>query len=201
MNLESLKAGDGWGTYSKWREYVALAKKNPKDQMIKEMRNVYNHAKRGHKLIDIRTAMKAGGIKWVMHNDNRWQVPNLAICPATAKTVICNYLMNGTLRFQDSYRSKRSDIKLDNIVESYTWSDGSTYRSKELTALVPIVPKTIWRKPLQNDHYIIWEVDKWTTKEASLDPALLKRLSKFVFVVLAEWELTPLEKSVIDGHI
>jgi hypothetical protein len=70
----------------------------------------------------------------------------------------------------------------------------------KLEAPVPLVPAKFLPKNLTDDYYTLWEVDVWK-RVAPTDPYLLKRITNNIFVVLAGWDLTPLEKSVMEGRM
>lgn len=75
--------------------------------------------------------------------------------------------------------------------------DGRNIRS--INASVPIIPPAMRPKQPQAYH-ILWEVDEWaagrTTPEHSRDPLLLKHLGSWFFVIVAEWDLTDVERQV-----
>ena len=51
--------------------------------------------------------------------------------------------------------------------------------------------------------HILWEVTEWSSTPQSgpapYDPLLLKHLGGQLYAVLAEWDLTPLERAVMQG--
>jgi hypothetical protein len=63
-------------------------------------------------------------------------------------------------------------------------------------ALVPKIPPLLKPAGDLSDFFILWEA-KWEAV-APVDPILLRRVSESVFVVLAQWDLTPLERSVLE---
>lgn len=68
-----------------------------------------------------------------------------------------------------------------------------------INASVPIIPPKLRPKQPQAYH-ILWEVDEWTAgrtmPEQSRDPLLLKHLASWFFVIVAEWDLTEVERQV-----
>ena len=70
-------------------------------------------------------------------------------------------------------------------------------------ALVPAVPADIRPDVGQlKDWHIPWEVDKWFERsqipEPPRDPLLLRKIRGELFQVLAEWDLTEIERAVMS---
>lgn len=82
--------------------------------------------------------------------------------------------------------------------------DGRWDRRVAGYTLIPMVPADIRPKhgQLRNLH-ILWEVEQWSDKpvrsRAPSDPMLLKHIGGALYAVLAEWDLTPLERAILEG--
>lgn len=79
-------------------------------------------------------------------------------------------------------------------VRQHPWS--GNYR-----AMVPPVPPSL--RPLHSlDGYAtLFEVDEWALDpKAPVDPALLKHIGGDLYALVATWDLSPLERAVLDGH-
>ncbi len=63
-----------------------------------------------------------------------------------------------------------------------------------ITAQVPIIPPSLRPKQALRYYHILWEAD-W--KGAPRDPILLRRVHEHLFAVLAQWDLTELERAVL----
>jgi hypothetical protein len=73
-------------------------------------------------------------------------------------------------------------------------------------ALVPMIPLDVRPKAgVPENAYILWEVEEWSDRRLDVtpdtDPYLLKHITGSLYAVIAEWELTELEKSVMRGRI
>lgn len=72
-----------------------------------------------------------------------------------------------------------------------------------LRAVVPHVPPNIRPVKKLHNYHILFEVDEWVNvkdlPKQSRDPFLLQRIQGDLFVVVAEWELTELEMSLLGG--
>jgi hypothetical protein len=70
-----------------------------------------------------------------------------------------------------------------------------------MMAMVPPVPPGL-RPTFSLDGYTtLFEVDQWSfDPKAPVDPALLKHIGGDLYAVVATWDLTELERTVLDGH-
>lgn len=185
-----------------WREYVATCKDNPKDKFLEDMKKVYHQLKCGQKVIDIYTIFQRSGLNF---NGE----PRLAIARATTKTIHCFYRYNGQVVFVDKL-SKWSNnswneidaIRIKNTFPEIPKEKRQQYESGiRLEAPVPSIPASLRPKgKLNNNYYILWEVEKWT-RIIPRDPYLLRRLTENMFVVVVAWKLTDLERAVMKGRV
>jgi hypothetical protein len=73
-------------------------------------------------------------------------------------------------------------------------------------ALVPMIPLDVRPKAgIPEDAYILWEVERWSDRRLDVtpdtDPYLLKHIAGPLYAVLAEWDLTDLEKAIMRGRM
>jgi hypothetical protein len=71
---------------------------------------------------------------------------------------------------------------------------------KEGSAMVPMVPPDIL-PPRGADlakHFILWEVESWDFSPP-IDPILLRPIGGELYAVVAQWDLTEVERSIIAG--
>lgn len=73
--------------------------------------------------------------------------------------------------------------------------DGRRYQAAK--ALTPPVPPRFRPENLGN-YYTLWEAE-WQPAPPH-DPLLLRQVSTHVYVVCAQWDLTPLERAVLEGR-
>lgn len=203
MNLKLINNEHREEALDKWRHYKKVSNANHSDEVARTLKEVYNQVKLGRKLIDIAQVIPKGGIRKVTYRGGEnWGVPNLAIAPARYTSIQCDYRMNGDLRFHDinGWKETKADVKITGM-PTYDWDDGVKWRSKELQTNVPKIPPGLWNKKLTDSHYILWEVDQWDLKVASKDPFLLYRVSKNIFSVLLEWELSDIEQIIMQEFL
>lgn len=184
----------------KWREYKA-AEKQSSNPLYKDLKKVYNQIKGGRKIIDIFQAIKQGGI----HSNHH---PKLAVAMATSKKIECCYYQNGNVHYNNPGINwkirEHKDVQLNACLPEYkfqTTGNGiESWRHLRLEAPVPLIPPKHLPKVLTDDYYILWEVDEWKMVPPT-DPWLLRRITKTLFVVLAGWDLTEIEKSVMQARL
>lgn len=104
-----------------------------------------------------------------------------------------NLIMRVDMRREHGQRRQRPDKSW------YTpWLEGF--------AQVPLLPAD--KRPATGQlrqWFILWEVEQWYAQrdqvEPPHDPMLLEHLQGQLYAVLAEWELTDLERAVMDGAL
>lgn len=189
-----------------YAEYLETVKTR-KEKYLEDLKQVYYHLSKGHKVLDIYEVFKKSGV-------NKDGEPNLAICRADLKKVVFAKRPIGSGRFSDgSWKSHEADISLP----SETFSEWKTTKATEswrkdqdivsrpdIEADVPIVPAHLLPEGKLDNYYILWEVMEWRLPKSSAvfrkgDPFLLKRVNDNAFIVLAEWDLTEVEQAVIRG--
>lgn len=183
-----------------WHEYKAAAKAY-KDPVYADLQKIYNQVKNGNKVVDIGMVIAKGGVHESFH-------PRLAIAKATNKQVWCRYYENGSVCYlnqQSGWKIFAADVELKDclpkIPRDKLPKQGAWVQDKfQLSAPVPIIPAKLRPKVLTEDYYILWEVDVWEMIPPT-DPYLLRRITKNVFVVLAGWDLTEIEKSAMAGRM
>ena len=86
-------------------------------------------------------------------------------------------------------------------------TDGSSYyRSLDGYSKVPLLPAECRPETGQlRDWFILWEAEHWYSRDyhaqPDRDPMLLEHVAGQLYAVLAEWELTELERAVMAGAL
>lgn len=155
------------------------------DARDKEIERIYYAISRGRKVISVTEALRAAGF------DERNR-PKLAISRADDLECFCSVSdRNVTFSPRRNRHSQRSfDIK---------WPEAKYISGNYgIKAAVPrIPPKHRPATEALDKYHILWEAD-WV--EYPRDPYLLKRIGKDAWVVLAAWDLTDVEISVLRAH-
>jgi len=157
----------------------------------------YKALSEGRAIIDLKEAFASAGVD----DEGR---PRLAIAGSTALDVVCR-TKNDTAAFywgNAIHRSRYGNIETNRRatrsirrvactgVGDYSWG-------KLLHTPTPNVPPRFRPKRGLRWCYTLWEVDKW--ESVPYDPFLLRRVGGDLYVVLAQWDLTELERSVLAG--
>lgn len=145
--------------------------------------------------------------------------PNLAVARADKKRVHLDSKSPGDWRY--SWRDR-------NRLVFNSWGDGNSSapfnydgllisdvrvswnlsrEGRRSYADVPIIPPGPRRKAggktRLKHHLVLWDVEEWhggTKPRAPEDPLLLRPLKGEMYAVIAQWDLTPLERAVIAGR-
>lgn len=161
------------GEYKKHRDVY--------DRKDWEIERIYRAISKGKTVISVNDSIRNAGL------DEKGR-PRLAICQAHAHTCI----------YSPSWDSATFGIGPDNVGKvSVPWL-GLGYSHGRATALLPRIPPQ--HRPHGNalsNYHILWEAD-W--KDIPSDPYLLRKIGKDAWVVLAAWDLTDVEMSVLRAH-
>lgn len=150
----------------------------------------YRHLALGRQVISLRDAITQGGA------DAQGR-PRLAVARADMQTVRMSRSANGALTFGRSQRADHRDARTQRH-----WSfDAGTMPPDNLgwrtaDAIVPMIPPR-FRPAVLERYALLWEAE-WRNV-VPVDPALLRALGDGLYVVLATWDLTPLERAVLGA--
>jgi len=178
MNVQSLNVtkADALRMLKEYREH-----RGQYDKMDLEIERICRQISRGKTVISVISAIQQAGL-----DDHKR--PNLAIGRADAQRITCNF-QTGKVEFYDGWH-QRGKITVP-------WP-GVEMRYKNAEAIVPRIPPQ--HRPTNSmlqKYWVLWEAD-WT--DVPRDPYLLRRIGKDAWVVVAAWELTDLEVSVLRAH-
>lgn len=148
-----------------------------------EIERIYRQIAKGKTVISVASAIRGAGLDEL----NR---PRLAFGRADDESCRCS-VESGRVVFS------RPRTNLGKLVIDWP---GVTYKSTSswISAVTPRIPPQ--HRPASGQlskYHILWEAD-W--KQIPRDPYLLKRIGKDAFVVLAAWDLTDVELSVLRAH-
>ncbi len=159
----------------------------------------YRALSHGHRVLDIRAAIAHGGV----HGDGRAHgLPRLAFARAGAARCWVRVYMHGGVLFttnENGYWRRVAHAERTRLPEDTLprWIAPPHQPSVvDGAALIPVVPPGL--RPLDHlDNYrLLWEAD-WSPIPRAGDPMLLKPLGCGLAVVVATWDMTPLEAAVL----
>lgn len=172
---------------------------NAEDEQI--MRG-YRALSRGHQVIDICATLRKGG--WMLlpprwHKSQPVWVPRLALMRADQEWCWLNTYQDGRVEFHHTGNprpnERRNYFRFSNLFTPPPDVDRSWWNFK---AMVPPVPPALRPHDSIGNYHILWEAE-WQ-RVPPKDPALLKHIGGDLYVVLATWELTELERTVLAGR-
>lgn len=151
----------------------------------------------GFDLIDINQAIHAGGY----FPDSGF--PRLAIARADRPVVYCARRQD---RWEFDSSSRKTGRPGPSLLVTVT-NESENRRWEAKFARVPMVPadvkqqlRAMGRSVVRKNYLILWEVSQWYDRnplEPPVDPFLLKHCGGSLYAVLAQWDLTELERSVM----
>ena len=157
----------------------------------------YRALARGRPVIDLRDAIRAGGV----HEDG---LPKFAVCRADARECHVRVENDGSVCFASTLAHATPYVRAtflnrplfptDTLPRpTKTWPRGHT--------LVPLVPAPLRPPNALRGYLTLWEVERWLPMPPG-DPFLLKWLgSGFLCAIVAVWNLTPLERAVMRNSV
>lgn len=149
-----------------------------------EVERIYYSIKRGRKVIQAGESIRQAG-------EDPEGRPKLAIVRADVK--VCRMRrMSSDVTFSDD--KDRFKIPKQVVVNNWPYS----LHWKEAVATVPLIP--VYLRPPAADlrkYHILWEAD-WVG--VPIDPMLLRRIAGDAWIVVAAWDLTPIERAVLVGR-
>jgi hypothetical protein len=152
------------------------------DEIDQEIERIYRRIAKGQSVISVNQAIVNAGLDATGR-------PRLAICRADGEFCICQ--MRGERLIFSIERNYR-DIACVRV----PWPGLMSWQ--RIHARVPRIPPQYRPTPKSLIRYhILWEAD-W--QDYPKDPYLLRRIGRDAWVVLAAWDLTEVELSVLRAH-
>lgn len=187
-----------------YEKYLKAVKTN-KEKYLEDLKKVYHAIKNGKKIIDIYAVMNK-------YNVNEEHQPKLAIAVAGKKKCIFTKQDYGAGWFETDGITQAGNVELpaktfldwsrfsreedDNAGNEGVWARGKI-KEIELETSIPIVPAHLLPEGNLGRYFILWEVEEWSaTPEPPVDPFLLRRINSNMFIVMAEWDLSPIEQAI-----
>lgn len=183
------------------------------DEEYEALEKGYAALAAGTPLIDVETALRDCPVDAIGR-------PRLAIARADRKQVRMDWPRRSQFCSFHTATAYRSDQRWPTLTESFhlgrehdhtathSWMDDPTklYEADlEGYALVPLIPAEHRPNGALRRYHILWEVEEWAENrhrtEPDRDPYLLEHLAGSLYRVIAEWDLTDLERAVMRGRV
>jgi len=160
----------------------------------------YRAAARGNPVIELSTAVAAGG--WF-----RSGLPRIAVVRADATECWVNVRRpqwdgaETELVFTDNGSTRGwAMVGRHRVAVSVPTPEVVTNRAWRGRTIVPSIPPNHRpRRTRLHRFHILWEVERWA-QVAPRDPALLRHIRGDLWAVMATWDLTDLERAVLSAR-
>jgi len=210
IELDREAAAERFAAY----ERAAKARHNDEDEAIAAG---YKALSEGKRLISLRETVKAGGVDELAR-------PRLAVAASTAQWVWLSVgtrmswvqaenkyrsFANGTVRYSVIPNPRlsrgrvglRRRIELSDVIPKSARVTDDRVASWRYRAMVPIVPPDLRPTRALTTYHTLFEAEWGLDPSPPVDPALIQHLFGDLWVVVAEWDLTPLERAVLADRI
>lgn len=176
-------------------------------QLQKRTNEEYFQALRGYQALAEGTPIISASMALAAAGFDLFHRPRLAIARADRQQVCFDWDgtwgTGGTMQFSTLRRSRWS-YEGDLFLRFPTDEAPEGRKNTSWYSLVPMVPADVMPKGQLRDFFVLWEVEEWFSRpriaQPDRDPYLLQRLGGDMFAVVAEWELTELERLVMLGR-
>lgn len=151
-----------------------------------EIERIYRQIARGKKVISAFQAIRNAGVDQLGR-------PRLAIMRADQPFVRCCACSSMNVTFSNGGHSRARDWHFE-----IPWPGRERVCNEyNLAARLPRIPPQYRPAEFLSNYHLLWEAN-W--EEIPVDPMLLKRIGKDAWIVLAAWDLTEVELSVLRSH-
>lgn len=185
MNVDTIVISQEQAEH-KLRAYQTLRAKQ-RTQEDELLMSVYKQVQKGGRVLNLVEAFKQTGL------DEQGQ-PKLAIARADWSEV--NFFTREKCIFSCNRFWKPHATRQFITLPADTFAR-SKLTLRTLHSAVPHVPPDVRPPFALSNYWILFEVEAW--QSYPVDPYLLKRISGMLFVVMAEWNLTPLEAMLLSS--
>ena len=162
----------------------------------------------GRQVVDIRDAIKRGGER------PRDHLPRLAIARADEAHIFVRRRDDGSVtytgddilfrwgnRYMAEKKSRVLSMAAGTLPDLRTEEDRRRWpdhrgNQRDSRAIVPVVPPALRPVKLLKNYHILFEAD-WQPQPKPRDPALLKHLGGPIYAVVALWDVSPVEATVL----
>jgi hypothetical protein len=192
-----------------YNEYAELVTKR-EEEHLEILKKCYFHLKEGRKILNVFDVIEKAGV------DDLHKEPTLAIANAAWHEVTFSKLRFKSGIFGNSRYGTRNNVPKDFIelppnLFTDEWKNTdiaqkSGWFSPErqyIKTAIPLIPAILMPRGALSNYYILFEVTNWEEaidrRKIGNDPFLLRRISENMFVILASWDVSPIEQAVLEG--
>lgn len=186
MNVEKIVV-DRKKARELYREYKA--NRMYSDKMDKEIQRAYQLIAQGRMVIKALESVKAAGV-------NEQGFPKLALANATAKHCCLDYEPNGSAVMSTQRWERRAAHRLVFQVGTFPQRKERLWNA---LAPAPLIPVKYRPKEALENYHVLWEAE-WRLVPP-VDPMLLRRIGGDMWLVVAAWDLTEVERAAMATRL
>lgn len=175
-----------------YEEYRAHSDYQTKDDAA--IAAIYKRIAQGKLVIRALASITAAGLDEV-------GMPKLAIARADMPRVQCVHDTDRvhfgslTARGNGSWaKGRRFSVDMPGC-QSVNWNDKKRYQR---AASVPLIPVHLRPRRGMQNYFVLWEAEWYSYP---VDPYLLRRCGEDAWIVVAAWDLTPVERAVMSSRL
>lgn len=177
--------------------YMAAARRS-RSAMDRALARSYAALAEGRALLDLAETMKQAGV------DEVTKLPKLAIVRADFKEVFlkADYRGGAAMAGTREWAGDRKKTAAGTArIEFPEGTFNSSIRSWDVhSAPVPLIPPHLRPADAYRNYFILWEVKEWR-RVAPLDPLLLTHITGHIYAVVAQWDLSPIERAIMNAAL
>lgn len=182
MNVEKLSM-DRTQARALYRQYKAhVNQQTPEDR---EIQQIYRRIAAGFTVVRALASITAAGL-------NEAGQPKLAICRADDREIDCGIWQDAVIFTPRNVYSRSRDRRFTVGIP------GANSSTRNCRAIVPLIPVHLRPKADLSNYHILWEAE-W--RGVPVDPYLLRRFAGDAWLVVAAWDLTPVERAVMAQRL
>jgi hypothetical protein len=172
------------------------------DQALMES---YRAMARGQRIVNVASVMHAAGL-------DKQQLPKLALAGAHWKECYLTWSYRDRFEFSEDrwagslrggqYTNGTTGFPLHTFtanLQNQVWRKSNNHPVLPVKAVVPSIPLHLRPSGDLREYHILFE-PVWAPAPP-VDPILLKHVHGYMYAVLAQWDLTDIERSVLEGRI
>ena len=207
MNFHAITVEDKEAAKAARDAYMAAARRS-RSALDRALAQSYKAIAEGSSLIDIEATMR----ETPLHENG---LPKLAIVRADFKQVFLKLrhdgsgVMAGTQMYaeRDRVKMKAGTARIEFPPATFTTDDPATghhwpysHWYDPHSAPVPPIPPQFRPADAYANYHILWEVEEWK-RIAPKDPLLLRRVTGQIYAIVAQWDLSDLERLIMDASL
>jgi hypothetical protein len=199
VNFNAITVEDKEAAKAARDAYMAAARRT-RSAMDRALAASYKAIAEGSQLIDIEATMRETPV-----HDNG--LPRLAIVRADFKEVFLKLaydgggVMAGSQEFavRNRIKSRAGTARIEFPSKTFA-RDGFSFDWHTHRAPAPLIPPQFRPADAYANYHLLWEVDTWT-RIAPKDPLLLRRITGQIYAIVAQWDLTDLERLIMNASL